>query len=104
MDCLDLHDWADVVVILTAIVGLFGYFKYQNDLWLKSRKLEKYLRKVKAVDEKKGEKGQRSILHLVRHVHLTQDEIIQVSFRSKHIVITNKTGPTNRNPSVRASV
>ena len=54
------------------------------------RRLEAYLKAERDAGE---DKGQRSILHLVAKVGLTEDEILQASFRSKHIrrVVTSGT-------------
>lgn len=32
-----------------------------------------------------GNKGQRTIMHLVRHTELSEDEILKISSKSKHI-------------------
>ena len=88
---LDLHRWADLTSILTliitfigAVVGIYGYTRYRYDLCRKSKGLEKYLRDEKT-QSKGADKGQRSILHIIRYVGLTEDEIIQASFRNPRI-------------------
>ena len=85
----DLSYWANVASILTffitligAAVGIFGYCKYQYDLREKSRRLEDYLRCEK---EKRQDKGQRSVLRIIRDVGLTKEEIIKISFRNSHV-------------------
>jgi len=90
--CLTLHDWADFAVIGTAAVGMYAYWKYQYDLRQKVKRLEEYLRTVKVEDQREGKKGQHSIYHLISKVELTQDEVIQASFRSKHIACKARTG------------
>ena len=52
------------------------------DLRQKRRGLEQYLKEQKTLS---GGQGQRSLLHLVRNVGLTEDEIIQLSFKSRKI-------------------
>lgn len=88
MKC-DLQCWANIASIITLIittvatsVGLWGYFSYCFNAKQKRRKLEQYLKEQK---EKLHGQGQRSLIHLVRHVGLTEDEIIQISFKSKRI-------------------
>ena len=73
---------ANVAAILTAIIAFFGYGAYLLDQRSKRTSLEKYLRA-----EKQGgtDRGQRSILHLMANVGMTEAEIIQASFRSKNI-------------------
>ena len=85
----DLGYWANISSILTLIltavgatVGLWGYFSYRLTFFQKRRKLEQYLEEQKS---KSTGKGQQSLLHLVRNVGLTEDEIIQISFKSKKI-------------------
>jgi Meiotically up-regulated gene 113 len=85
-ECLHtLADWSSiltfVVTCIGATVGVFGYIKYLCGCHWKSKRLEEYLRaeKTKQVDQ-----GQRSIIQIIREVGLTEDEIIQVSFRNPH--------------------
>jgi len=92
MLCLTLHDWADIAVIGTATVGIYGYCKYRCDLSHKMKRLEEYLHKAKTEDLANGKHGQHSIYHLVSRVGLTEDEVIQASFRSKHIVCKTRSG------------
>lgn len=91
-----LADWSSISSILTfivtfigAAVGVFGYVKYLYGKHAKSKKLEEYLRAEKA---KKVDQGQRSITQIVREVGLTEDEIIQVSFRNPNVGRRVKTG------------
>ena len=85
----DVQWWANLASVLTffitlvgAAVGVYGYFNYLNDFARKHRKLEQYLREEK----KEGEdSGQRSLLNIMRHVGLTEDETLKISFASKHI-------------------
>jgi hypothetical protein len=86
----DIQYWANITSIATfivttiaSLVGIYGYFHYRNQLSRKQRRLENYLKQQK--QEVSGNSGQRTLVHLVRHVGLTQDEIIQISFKSRHI-------------------
>ena len=74
-----LGSWA---AILTALIAVFGYLVYRNDGYQKRLRLEKYLKNEKQAG---SDKGQRSSLHLIAKLGLTEDEILQSSFRSKHI-------------------
>ncbi len=85
-----LHNWADLASILTfvitfigAVIGICGYAKYLWGLHQKSKQLEEFLRREKLKGE---DKGQRSVIRIIKDVGLTQDEIIQASFRNPRIV------------------
>ncbi|MEP4379520.1 MAG: hypothetical protein ABJ215_11275 [Alphaproteobacteria bacterium] len=82
----DPTDWlgfiANIAAIVTALVAFAGSAWYIAERGSKRRRLEDYLKAER--DAKKG-RGQRSILHLVARVGLTEQEILQASFRSKHI-------------------
>ncbi|MBT3808809.1 MAG: hypothetical protein HOL07_11775 [Rhodospirillaceae bacterium] len=87
-DCLGLV--ANFAAIATAFVALVGSGWYVVERCKKKHRLEAYL---KAERDKGADKGQRSVLHLIARVGLTEQEILQVSFRSKHIgrvLTTNK--------------
>jgi len=91
----DPTDWlglvANIAAIVTALVALAGSGWYVIERGAKRRRLEAYL---KAQRDAGNNKGQRSILHLIARVGLTEQEILQASFRSKHIgrvLTTNKT-------------
>lgn len=90
----DPKDWlglvANFAAIATALVAVAGSAWFVMERGAKRRRLEAYL---KAERDKGQDKGQRSILHLVARVGLTEPEILQASFRSKHIgrvLTTNK--------------
>lgn len=73
---------ANVSAIATALVaaGTAGWFWWQARG--KRVSLENYL----AAEKARGvDKGQRTILHLVANLGLTEDEILQAAFRSKAI-------------------
>tara|TARA_R110002110_G_scaffold284987_2_gene499318 strand:- start:74249 stop:74569 length:321 start_codon:yes stop_codon:yes gene_type:complete len=90
----DPKDWlglvANFAAIVTALVAFAGAAWFMMERGAKRRQLEAYL---KAERDAGKDKGQRSILHLIARVGLTEQEILQVSFRSKHIgrvLTTNK--------------
>lgn len=78
----DIEIIADISAILTAIVAVVGYSCFVIDRYVKQCKLEKYLKNEK----QDGDKGQRSLLHLMAKLGMTEPELLQASFRSKYIV------------------
>lgn len=90
----DPNDWlglvANIAAILTALVAVVASAWFVMGRGPKRRRLEAYLKAER--DNGQG-KGQRSILHLIARVGLTEPEILQASFRSRHIgrvLTTNK--------------
>jgi hypothetical protein len=79
----DLSLWANLAAILTAVIAVFGYGKYQWDACTRRKKLEIYLKSEK---EKGKDQGQRSALHLMARLGLTEAEILHASFSSKYIL------------------
>jgi hypothetical protein len=75
--------WA---AILTALVAAGAYVLYRWDIHSKRIQLENYLKAEKAAAGAAGNKGQRSILHLMARLGLSEAELLQASFGSKHIV------------------
>ncbi len=73
---------ANIAAVLTAVIAAVGYSAYRWDQFTKRKKLEKYLKDEKS-DGK--DRGQRSLLHLMANVGMTEAELIQASFRSDHI-------------------
>lgn len=73
---------ANVAAILTALIAGVGYGIYRFDQYDKRCSLEKYLKSEK---ENKEDHGQRSLLHLMASLGMTEAELLQASFRSKHI-------------------
>lgn len=75
---------ADACAILTAIIAVWFFIRVkcgEND---KLAKVENYLKAEKAAAQS-GDKGQRSILHIIAKVGLSEQEILKASFQSKHI-------------------
>ncbi|MBS1181916.1 MAG: hypothetical protein H6Q99_1796 [Proteobacteria bacterium] len=75
---------AFVVTLIGAAVGVYGYLEYRCKWRQKKMKLECYLLESKK-NAGVGDQGQKTVLHLVRHLGLTEDEILKISFESKHI-------------------
>ena len=71
--------WA---AILTAIVAVWAYGRYLYERHQKRLRLEAHL---KAEKEAGQDKGQRSILHLVAQLGMTETEVVDAAFRSNCI-------------------
>lgn len=82
-----IGDIANLFAIITGLVAVGGYGHYRWDQHRKRKELENHLMKEK---RDAGDKGQRSLLNLVRDVGMTEAELVQASFRSKHITRTVK--------------
>ena len=84
MDALQyLEAIANVASIVTAIIaGWAGsWFLYQRRQ--KRLRLENYL---KAEKESGRDKGQRTLMHLVAELGMTETEVMDAAFRSRHIL------------------
>jgi hypothetical protein len=86
----NLHDWADAASVATFVLALagasIGFASFVWILWDRFQKRLKLERYLKTEKEKKKDHGRRSILRIISDLGLTEDEIIQLSFRSKHII------------------
>jgi hypothetical protein len=76
---------ANVCAILTFLGALIAWLNFKWNFWSKTKRLEDYLRDSGVHAKSKGKVGQFTSLHLIRHVGLTEDEILQASFASKRI-------------------
>jgi|GEM_PF-1029765 len=80
------REWLEIAANISSIVTavLAGIFAVRYWLWKyrKQRNLEDYLKNEKL---KSKDKGQRSIMHLVAKLGLTEAEILNASFRSRYI-------------------
>src|SRR3712207_5418868 len=68
---------ADLASIATAGLAAWAYWRFRGERRLKLKRLETYL---KAERDKGKDQGMRTTLHLVRHVGLTESEILNASF------------------------
>lgn len=68
--------------ILTGLVALSAGCTYWWNRRAKRRQLEHYLREVK---DKGRDKGQRTLLHLTARLAMTEHDILQAAFSSRHI-------------------
>jgi hypothetical protein len=89
-DWLTLDFVAQIAAIGTAAVAVVGYAIYALERREQRTRLEQYL---KAERGKNIDAGQRSLLHLVAAVGLSETELLQSSFRSRHIDRLNASDP-----------
>ena len=73
---------ASLASIFTAVVALWVYLRRRRRWASKRRRLEYYLRKER---ETGGDKGQRTIMHLIRALGLNDAKILESAFSSKNI-------------------
>ena len=79
----------------TFILAVFAYGKYAYERKNKRLRLERYLR----VEKESGrDQGQRTLMHLLARVGMSEAEILDAAFRSKYIEI--KTIPDEANRAV----
>jgi hypothetical protein len=86
-DCYDINWLANLATILTATVAVFWFGHAVFDRRRKRRKLEDYLLSKWRGYDAKTDKGhyRHTIVHLMTELGLTQDEVLQASFRSSKI-------------------
>ena len=84
---MDLHSWADISAILTCVFVIVGYAKWQLDLYMKSKRVEAHLRQTRQ---------QNTVMHLIRHCQVTEQEIINISFRNKHVRCVTHVNPSGK--------
>lgn len=83
-----------IVGLITTVIILIRYL-CKKFMWrIKIKQLENYLEKEK-VEAPDGNNGQRTLMHLKRHVGLSEEEILKISSQSNHIqrkIRTNEVG------------
>ena len=72
---------ANIAAILTAMIAVWAYGRFLWERRQKRIRLETHLR-----DEKNSaDQGQRTVLHLVAHLGMSEAEIVDAAFKSKVI-------------------
>lgn len=71
--------WA---AILTSAVAVLAYGRYLLERRQKRLRLERYLESEK---REARDRGQRTVLHLVAQLGMTETEIVDAAFRSRHV-------------------
>lgn len=87
-----LETFSHWAAILTAGVAVWAYSRYLYERRQKRLRLEAHL---KAEKEAGQNKGQRTVLHLVARLGMTNTEVVDAAFRSKcigRVVHTDKKG------------
>ena len=72
-------DWA---AILTAIIAVLAYGRYE---WVRHQKRTRLEEHLKAEKANGTDKGQRTILHLVARLSMTENDVLDAAFRSKRV-------------------
>ncbi len=76
---------AFVITAIGAGVGVYGYCSYKHEFRRKRLALETYLEDERRKAHGTRFSGQKSMLNIIRHVGLTEDEILKISFVSDKI-------------------
>jgi hypothetical protein len=71
--------WA---AILTAAIAALAYGRYAYERFQKRRRLENYL---KDETESGVDQGKRTVIHLMARLSMTESEVLDAAFRSKHV-------------------
>lgn len=69
--------WA---AIATALVALFAYGRFLFQRYERRRRLEQHLKQEKDTGE---DRGQRSTMHLMRNLRMTESEVLEAAFHSE---------------------
>ena len=88
-----LHFWADVASIATGIIAVLAYVQFGLRRLRQRWRLEKYLKKEAPALPEDGDTGARTPLRLVAAVGMTEAEIMDAAFRSKHINLLTAADP-----------
>ncbi len=75
-------NWAASFTAAFAAFAAFASAWFWGERCKKRVKLENYLKKQKASG---ADKGQRSLLHLMRHLSMTEADIMNAAFRSNRV-------------------
>ncbi|RWD51230.1 MAG: hypothetical protein EOS25_13940 [Mesorhizobium sp.] len=73
---------ANVAATATAVIAGWAWGWYQFDRCRKRKRLVDYLREEKLAG---GDQGQRTLLHLIANLGMSESEIMDAAFRSKVI-------------------
>ncbi|UJW86208.1 hypothetical protein [Devosia sp. SL43] len=76
---------SDLASIATALIAMAASGLYLVDKRKKLRRLESYLKEQKTKPLGSADQGQRTLLHLVANLGMTEGEVMDASFRRKKI-------------------
>lgn len=88
-----LQAFADISAIVTAAVALLAYFHFGLRSLRQRWRLEKYLRDEAPGKRGKGDAGARTVLHLIAAIGMTETEILDAAFRSRHVKLSTAADP-----------
>jgi len=74
---------ANVASILTAFFAAAAWFVYWRDKCAKQKRLEEYLKAVKASN---ASNKAHTVIHLMAKLGMTDAEILHASFSSRHVI------------------
>lgn len=80
-----LGDIANLFAVTTGLVAVYGYGAYRLGIYRKRKQVEDYLRQRRDDGRESGKQGAHSLLHLVAKLGMTEAELVQASFQSRHI-------------------
>jgi hypothetical protein len=87
-------DWLDhVATIATAVVAVWAFGAYRWGRWKKRVMLEEYLSKERPRGRYGIDTGQRTIIHLMAELRMSEAEILEAAFKSRKILIFRTTDP-----------
>lgn len=87
---------ANVAAILTAAIAVWVWLWFRTQKALRRRRLEEYLKEVKSA---RDGMGQRTVLHLMANLRMTEAQVFDAAFDSKHVMTVpgqDHTGIANR--------
>lgn len=74
---------ANVAAILTAAIAMWVWFWFRAQKAWRRKRLEEYLKDVKSAREGMG---QRTVLHLMANLRMTEAQIFDAAFDSEHVM------------------
>ena len=91
---LDVMD--KLATIATAVVALLAYGQFQWRRFQKRKLLEDYLSKERPGLRSPGDKGRRTVLHLMAALGMTEADILDAGFSSPRIKRSTAQDPESR--------
>src|SRR5215468_8802949 len=95
-----LTDWADIAEIATAAVAIFAYARYLIGFWRRRKALEDYLKAELPGKRSPGDKGRRTVLHLVAALRMSEEDVLKAAFGNKRIASTTAADPETHRAAV----
>ncbi|RYG86104.1 MAG: hypothetical protein EON59_10755 [Alphaproteobacteria bacterium] len=87
---------ANLAAIITAVIAVWVWLWFRAQRVRRRRRLEQYLREVKLAGDGMG---QRTVLHLIGNLRMTEAQVFEAAFDSKVVVTVpgqDHTGIANR--------